>query len=178
LLPEVDGLLFNFEAPEAALLRAAALAEEAEVPIFVDAGPARRYARRLWQRAAILSPNQVEAEALVGFAIDSDEAARAAASALLSQGPRAVILKLGARGALLATDDTMQFFPAFPVRPADTAGAGDAFTAGLVWARLQGWAWEESLRWANACGALAAARLGAMPSMPARAEILAFLSQD
>ena len=171
ILGKIDGLLFNFEVPENALLRAADLASAAGVPVFVDAGPARPYTSELWRHAAILSPNQPETEALVGFSIDSDEAARAAASALLAQGPRAVVLKLGARGALLATQDIMQHFPAFSIRPVDTAGAGDAFTAGLVWARLQGWAWEKSMRCANACGALAAARLGAMAALPSRDEV-------
>jgi sugar/nucleoside kinase (ribokinase family) len=77
----------------------------------------------------------------------------------------------------LATDAFMQFFPAFPIRPVDAAGAGDAFTAGLVWARLQGWPWEQALRWANACGALAAAQLGAMPSMPYGAQVSDFFKQ-
>jgi len=178
ILDRIDALLFNFEAPEDALLRAADLAHNAAIPIFVDAGPARPYSPELWRHAAVLSPNQPETEAIVGFAIDSDEAARTAASVLLSQGPQAVVLKLGARGALLATPDAMRIFPAFPIRPVDAAGAGDAFTAGLVWARLQGWSWERSLRWANACGALAAARLGAMPSMPTRGEVEAFLSRN
>ena len=175
ILDEIDALLFNFEAPEDALLRAVELASDATIPIFVDAGPARPYSPELWRHAAILSPNQPETEAIVGFSIDSDEAARAAAAELLAQGPRAVVLKLGARGALLVTPDAMRFYPAFTIRPVDAAGAGDAFTAGLAWARLQGRDWEQSLRWANACGALAAARLGAMPAMPARARVEDFL---
>ena len=176
IMTGMDGLLFNFEAPEDALMRAVELARAAHAPIFVDAGPARPYGQDLWRDAAVLSPNRPETEALVGFAIDSDAAARAAASALLSQGPRAVVLKLGARGALLATPGMMQFFPAFPIRPVDAAGAGDAFTAGLAWARLQGWGWERSMRWASACGALAAARLGAMAGAPDRVQVEAFLS--
>jgi len=178
IVGKIDALLFNYEAPEDALLCAVELAKTADLPVFVDAGPARPYPSSLWTRAEVLSPNQPETEAMVGFRIDSDDAARAAASALLSQGPRAVVLKLGARGALLATHETMQFFPAFPIRPVDAAGAGDAFTAGLVWARLQGWAWDAAMRWAGACGGLAAARLGAMPSMPHRQEVETFLAQN
>ena len=176
ILNGLNGMLFNFEAPEDALLCAVELASHAGIPIFVDAGPARSYSPELWRHAEVLSPNQPETEALVGFAIDSAEAARAAASALLAQGPRAVVLKLGARGALLATADTMRFYPAFPIRPVDTAGAGDAFTAGLVWARLQGWDWDRTMRWASACGALAAARLGAMAGAPTRDQVETFLS--
>ncbi len=177
LLPEIDGLLINFEAPEEALLRAVKMAEAAGVPVFVDAGPARPYTREIWAHAEVLSPNQPETEALVGYGIDEEDAARAAASALLAQGPRAVVLKLGARGALLATPETMLRVPAFPIRPVDAAGAGDAFTAGLVWARLQGWDWPRSMRWASACGGLAAARLGAMPSMPTYDQVTAFLAE-
>ena len=175
ILPRLHGLLFDFEVPEAALLRAAALARAANIPIFVDAGPARPYSPELWRHAAILSPNQPETEALVGFSIDGDEAAQDAAAQLLAQGPRAVALKLGARGALLATKEVMRFFPAFAIQAVDAAGAGDAFTAGLVWARLQGWAWEKSMRWANACGALAASRLGTMPALPTGKQVAAFL---
>ena len=178
MMGEIDALLFNYEAPEDALRRAVELAKAADVPVFVDAGPARPYPAALWTQAEVLSPNQPETEAMVGFGIDSDDAARAAASALLSQGPRAVVLKLGARGALLATPEMMQFFPAFPIRPVDAAGAGDAFTAGLVWARLRGWDWRAAMRWAGACGGLAAARLGAMPSMPHRQEVETFLAQN
>ncbi len=169
-------LLFNFEVSEAALARAVELARAAAVPIFVDAGPARPYSAALWQHAAVLSPNQSETEALVGYSIASDEAAQQAASELLARGPQAVVLKLGARGALLATATQMQFFPAFDIQAADTAGAGDAFTAGLMWARTSGWAWNKALRWANACGALAASHLGAMPAMPTRAQVERFLT--
>ena len=176
LLPHTQALLFNFEVTEAALMRAVDMAQAAGVPIFVDAGPARPYSPELWRHAAVLSPNEPETEALVGYSIASDEAAQQAARELLAQGPQAVVLKLGARGALLATATQMQFFPAFKIQAVDAAGAGDAFTAGLVWARTQGWAWEAAMRWANACGALAASRLGAMPAMPTRAQVESFLN--
>jgi ribokinase len=172
LLPRLDGLLLNFEAPEAALLRAVALAEAHGLPVFVDPGPFRPYSPRLWQHAAVLTPNEAEAEALVGYPVTADEAALAAARALLAQGPQAVVLKRGARGALWATADATGWEPAFSVQVVDTAGAGDAFTAGLVLALLRGRPLPQAVRFANACGALVASRFGTMPAMPWAEEVV------
>jgi len=47
----------------------------------------------------------------------------------------------------------------------DTVGAGDAFTAGLIYARLQEWPLEKAARFANAVGGLAASKAGAMPEL-------------
>lgn len=177
LLSQLDALLFNLEAPEPALLAAVELAEEAGVPLFVDAGPERGYSPRLWRAAHILSPNEPETATLVGHPLPDDESAARAAQTLLKQGPETVVLKLGARGALLATADTVEVAPAFPIHCVDPAGAGDAFTAGLVWACLGGYSLAEAVRWANACGALAASRFGTAPVMPSRPEVAQFLEE-
>ena len=177
LLPHLDGLLFNFESPEPCLLLAVAMAHTAGIPIFVDAGPYRPYTAELWQHAAVLTPNEPEAGALVGFDISDDAAALAASRILLAQGPAAVVLKRGERGALLATTATHAFLPAFPVAAIDSAGAGDAFTAGLALSILQGRDLPEAVQFANACGAIAASRFGTMSSMPTLAEVDAFMQQ-
>jgi ribokinase len=176
LLPHLDGLLLNFEAPEAALLRAVTLAEQHNLPVFVDAGPFRPYSPRLWQHAAVLTPNEAETTALVGHPVDEDEAALAAARTLLAQGPQAVVIKRGARGALWATPTAWGREPAFPITAVDTAGAGDAFSAGLVLALLQGQPLPQAVRFANACGAIAAGRFGTMPAMPRAEEVAALLA--
>ncbi|RME81002.1 MAG: ribokinase [Caldilineae bacterium] len=175
LLPVLDGLLFNFEAPEACLLRAVELARAHNLPVFVDAGPARPYTPVLWQGAAVLTPNQAEAEAMVGYSLAESAAAEQAARQLLEQGARTVVLKMGGRGALVAQDRKLWWSPAFPVQVVDSAGDGDAFTAGLVLALLEGRSLADAVVYANACGAIAAARAGTMVSMPTAAEVAALL---
>ena len=174
LLSEVDGLFFNFEAPQAALREAVTLAHAHEIPLFVDAGPEHAYPAPLWQSAAVFSPNRPEAEALLGRPVADP---LAAARALLARGPEAVVLKLGAEGAFWATAEAHELVPAFPIRAVDTAGAGDAFSAGLCWALLQGLPLPDAVRWANACGALVAGRLGTVPAMPGWAEVKEFLGE-
>lgn len=175
LLPQLDALLFNLETPEESLVAAVEMAQAADVPIFVDAGPERAYSPRLWKNAAVLSPNQAEAAALVGYPLEGLAGVERAAGDLLKQGPEAVVIKLGPRGAFWATTGDKGHATAFPVEAIDTAGAGDAFTAGLVWAILSGQPLPQAVRWANACGALVATRAGTMPIMPTRKEVADFL---
>jgi ribokinase len=129
----------------------------------------------LWTGAALLSPNRSEATAHTGITITSLDDAERAARALRAHGPALVVVKLGAQGALWVNASGSAHIPAFPVPVVDPAGAGDAFTAGLTWSLLQGYAPTDAVRWANACGALVTTRLGTAPALPSRAEVTAFL---
>ena len=57
----------------------------------------------------------------------------AAAQVILSQGPRAVIIKRGENGSLLFTADRVFMAPAHPLETVrDPTGAGDAFAGGML----------------------------------------------
>jgi 2-dehydro-3-deoxygluconokinase len=90
------------------------------------------------------------------------------------------VAKLGAGGSLaVARDD-----PGAPVAaPAlavpvvvDPVGAGDAFCAGFIAARLEGASLAIALASGNACGAAAVATLGDQEGLPSRAELAALLA--
>jgi 2-dehydro-3-deoxygluconokinase len=55
--------------------------------------------------------------------------------------------------------------------PIDPVGAGDAFCAGFIAARLEGHEDEEALRWGAACGAAAVSVEGDIDGLPSRAEL-------
>jgi fructokinase len=86
----------------------------------------------------------------------------------------------GARGATAYTRDRRYDAPGFSVRTLDTTGAGDGFVAGLLVSILEyGDSYPDHLdsilRFANAVGALTTTQLGAIPSLPSRAAVDAFL---
>lgn len=56
-------------------------------------------------------------------------------------------------------------------------GAGDAFMSGLLRGYLNDEGWEQSCRYANACGALVVSRHGCSPAMPSKEELDDYLSR-
>jgi ribokinase len=173
----VEWVLLQLELPLDSMGRVIELALAAGKRVVLDAGPACRKPLPAFYRVTVLSPNEAEAEALTGMTIRDRDGALRAAHLLLSKGPGAVVLKLGARGALLADRERTLFVPPHAVRAVDTTAAGDAFSAAMAVCLAEGQGLEEAVRTANAAGALAVTRAGAQPSMPTRAELEAFLTK-
>jgi sugar/nucleoside kinase (ribokinase family) len=93
--------------------------------------------------------NQEEAAMLTG-----KEDFRQSAADLLARGPKAVVIKRGEYGSLLATRDGMAEFPAYRVPVFDTTCAGDSFVAGFLYGVRNGRTLDDSVRLGNAAGAL------------------------
>ena len=79
-------------------------------------------------------------------------------------GCQTVCVTLGPRGCCLLNDARLVEAPGYAVDVADTVGAGDAFTAGLLHGIDQGWPVERIADFANRVGALVAGRNGALPA--------------
>jgi 5-dehydro-2-deoxygluconokinase len=56
-------------------------------------------------------------------------------------------------------------------------GAGDSFGGSLIHGLLRGWPLEKTLRYANAAGAIVAARLECSTAMPTAAEVAELAEQ-
>ena len=76
-------------------------------------------------------------------------------------GAKEIVMKLGKRGCLISDGGILREIPSFAVRAVDSTGAGDAFTAAFLHARMRGWSTAEAALAANAAGAAAACRVGA-----------------
>jgi ribokinase len=170
-------LLLQREIPEAVSLGAARCAQQAQVPVVLDAGGVdAALAPELLQLVSCLSPNESELARLTGMPTDSDEAVLAAARHLKRHGVASVLVKLGSRGALLLTPDgEVIHHDAYPVTVVDTTGAGDCFTAAYAVAMLEGRPPAKRLRFACAAAALCVGVKGALPSMPDREAVNEFL---
>lgn len=113
------------------------------------------------------TPEELRALGVAGD--DPETLARNACEA----GPHTVLLTLGGEGALaVATEDAPWSGTArhegYPVDPVDTTGAGDAFTAGVIAALVEGQSVGEALAFANAVAATTTTAKGAMAALPDR----------
>ncbi|HLV85943.1 MAG TPA: carbohydrate kinase [Candidatus Sulfotelmatobacter sp.] len=91
---------------------------------------------------------------------------RSSAQCLLAKyAMKLVCVTRGSRGSLLVGSNESDEHEGFSVRVADTVGAGDAFTAGLVHEYLSGASLSQMNATANRIGAWVASRVGAMPTL-------------
>jgi len=121
--------------------------------------------------ATVAVGNRQECEVAVGSS-DPAEAARR----LLAEGVELAIIKMGAEGVLVATNDGSAVVAPTPIDVVCGLGAGDAFGGALVHGLLSGWSPERMVRYANAAGAIVAARLLCSDDMPTASEIEEFES--
>ncbi|PSB22047.1 ribokinase [Phormidesmis priestleyi ULC007] len=178
-LTGADSLLLQLEIPIAAVKAAAQAAKKSGVRVILDPAPARSdLPIELYPLIDILTPNEGEAEQLVGFPIESPALVAEAATILQQRGVKTVVIKLGAKGGFCATPDEAFFFPAFQVAAIDTVAAGDAFNGGLAAALAAGKPLREAMTWGAAAGALATTKPGAQSSLPDRATLITFLEQQ
>lgn len=99
-----------------------------------------------------------------------------AVEGLLELGPDVLIEKRGEEGACVHHPDRgAKAIPGFPVDVHNILGAGDAFAAGFLYGRVQGWDWYESARLGNACGAIVVTAHGCANFMPTYDEVMEFV---
>ncbi len=161
-LVHLSGYSFFADTPRAAVLDV--MRRAAAAPVSVDPASAE-FLREVgpqkfleWTRgASILFPNEEEAEVLTGA--DDPEAQCAGLAALYPL----VVVKRGAAGSIGAAGATRWRVAAPRVEAVDATGAGDAFAAAFLAARLQGAEVEAALGRAVAAGSEAVTKVGGRP---------------
>jgi ribokinase len=116
--------------------------------------------RQLGKGVGLLMPNGLEARALTGL-----ESPVAAARVLAEAFPE-VVVTLGEGGALWTDGSEVVRVAAERAEAIDTTGAGDAFAAGYLAARLRGAPPEDALAAGGTLAARAVTTMGARPQRP------------
>jgi 2-dehydro-3-deoxygluconokinase len=112
-----------------------------------------------------------DSEILVG---ESDPAS--AAEKYLKMGVETAVIKMGDRGAYVATKDGRHSMgAAFKVPVVDVTGAGDAFDAAFLSCMMKGMDLDESIEFANATGALCVTVRGDVEAIPSVADVKRFI---
>lgn len=178
ILDQVGVLLLQLEIPLRMVVAAAKLAQGKGVKVILDPAPALTLPNEIYPLLDFITPNEIEAEMLVGFPINTIDDATKAANILRARGVRNVIIKMGGRGAYALLDDQNAFFEAFQVAAVDTVAAGDAFNGALAVGLNEKLPIEEAVLWGLAGGALSITKEGAQPSMAERDEILKLIENQ
>ena len=177
----VSGICLRVSPAREALLDAMAAARHAGIPVSFDLN--LRLENWGWDdgfREVVASAVE-HSNVILGAASDEVGAFTgiddpvAAAVGLAGEG-RIVVARLGSGGAVAAVAGEVFTAPGFDVPMVDSVGAGDAFNAGFIAARLQALSVETSLRWGNAVAALTITKSGAR-STPSIHEVKSLLAR-
>jgi len=157
------------EIPLETVLHLAKLCSAAKVPLILDPAPARDLPAELLKQVAWFTPNETEAARYIG---ETEKNLNKSAQQLQAKGIGGVILKLGSKGAFLATKSgTEASIKPFQVKAVDSTGAGDAFNGAFAAALMQGQSPLEAAIFASAAAAISVTRKGAQESMATAEEV-------
>lgn len=179
-LHEGSYLLSQLEIPIESVQESLAIGKARGATTILDPAPARHLSSDLLRLVDFLTPNETETATLLnkqGLTMDSVSEMERAATDLLAMGPRSVVLKLGARGCMIADCQGCVHVPGFSVSAVDTTAAGDVFNGAFATALAEGQAVLPAARLANAAAALSVTRPGAQISVPSREEAARFLAE-
>lgn len=138
--------------------------------LWEDMGEAKKVITDSLQFANILKLSEEE----LYFVCDTSDCVEGTAALYRDYGIPLIFVTLGDKGCFLRYKDKTETIPSYAVSVVDTTGAGDAFFGALLYKILEETNTEKmdmetlksSVRFANAAGALAATKRGAIPSLP------------
>jgi len=153
-----------------AAIRAADWANEAGVPVVMDAGSLREGSEELTERTDFLIASALFARELIGED-DPEKAAR-----LIFTGKRKLsAVTLGEKGCVYVTDEGAFRQSAFEVEVVDTTGAGDVFHGAFSFGLAKGWPYREIVEFASAVAAIKCTKLGGRTGIPTLPQAVEFL---
>lgn len=181
MIREADVVMLQLEIPLETNAHVLRRSDEFKARIMLNAAPAQRVPEEMLRHVDVLVMNEVEARVLCLHA-----SGRVPDDVLIETvpcgGETVKILTLAERGSMTCFGgDHLQEHPAFAVTPVDSVGAGDCFCGALAMMVAQDRYWldsegfSRSIRFASAAAAITVTRHGAIPSMPTRAEVEAFM---
>ncbi len=176
VLQGVQALVLQLEIPLPTVQKLIEAGHEAGVLVVLNVAPAQSLPKEILAQVSVLIVNESEASLLSGQRVESLEDAQIVGRVLHSYGIPTVVVTLGARGAILVTDDVTgqprTIHQATPkVQVVDTTAAGDCFVGALTVALTEGQKPEDALRFAVNASALKVTKFGAQSGLPTREEV-------
>ena len=161
-------LLLQLEIPISTVEYSAVTASENGIKVILNPAPAQKLSDNLLKHTWLITPNETEAEILIGITVHNISTAENAASSLQKKGVENVIIMMGASGAYIKSESFTGMVPGVKVKAVDTTAAGDVFNGALAVALAEGKDLEEAVAFANKAASISVTRMGAQASAPYR----------
>ncbi|MBR3756360.1 MAG: carbohydrate kinase family protein [Firmicutes bacterium] len=128
-----------------------------KTPLFLEPVSASKAERvkDIIGRFHTIKPNKIEAEMLSGMTIANDEDLRKAAQWFFDQGVKRVFISLSERGAYYKDEYGEGIVPPNLVELVSATGAGDAFSAAILYGHVRGMSAKEITEMGMACSSIA-----------------------
>lgn len=128
-----------------------------DVPLFLEPVSASKAERvkGLIGRFHTIKPNLIEAEMLSGIKIDSDASLQKAGQWFFDQGVKRVFISLGERGAYYKDESSEGLVAPKLVKLVSATGAGDAFSAAILYGHVHGMPAKAIAEMGMACSSIA-----------------------
>ena len=140
----------------------------------LNPAPVRPLPHSVLKLVDVLTPNETEAKVLTGMHPETEIDPKALVNGLRQRGVNQVVMTLGEKGALIATDSAICEVAALRMNAVDTTGAGDAFNAGLATALAFGADLHAAVEFAVVTGGMAVSKEGVVPALPRCNELSEF----
>lgn len=170
-------LLVQMEVPHETVLRAMQLAKQREMLVILDPAPAEGIVVEALEYADIITPNQQEAEHLLGIKVYDFESALTAAQRFEKMGVKCSIIKMGSKGSLVYQEGKHEYIQSLNIQAVDTSGAGDAYAGALAVGILDGLDLFSAAKMANIVAGMKVTRIGAQNGLPTRKELQKFCKE-
>ncbi len=176
------GTVLAAEPSRSAAFRAFELARAAGLPLIFDVDyrpyswPSPAVAAEVYSRAGALCDIIVGNDVEFGFMAGHPDRGLDKARALIADGARIVVYKMGEKGAVTITAEGEFATGIYPTQALKPTGAGDSFLGAFIAGLADGLPVRESVLRGSAAAAMVVARVGCAPAMPTHAELDAFLA--
>ncbi len=163
-----DMVMLQQEIPMEINILVARYARAKGVPVMLNPAPSAPLEKELLSYLTYITPNEHEAQDLIGIKPEGEPAVRRAAVLLRDQGVANVVITLGAAGAAFWNGRRFFISTGVPcLNPVDPTAAGDSFIGAFCTAVCAGMEMEDAMVFANHTASITVSKMGAQPSLPA-----------
>lgn len=168
---QVDLVGFQLENDPDMVVRCIETCAQMGLEVLLDPAPVAPLPMSVYPHLTYIKPNEHEAAALSGIAVNTVQDAFRAGHWFLDAGVKNAIITLGEQGTVCVTAGKEQYFPPIKVDTVDTTGAGDVFSGAFMRALAGDMPLEDAIVYANCAASLSVTKPGVTEAVPTVEEV-------